>query len=164
MKYTFKGESGGEEARVQKSLEPIVSGLGLTLIEFSAFKKRGAVQIKAVVYKNGTVGVDDCTKVYRAILPRLEMAFSGTELNIEVSSPGIERLIKDGNEFGCFTGRGLRCYRTDISDWTGGILLSSDEHGVCLKTKDGEISLPYAVIGKAKLSHLEEQEEKKRGS
>jgi ribosome maturation factor RimP len=115
--------------------------------------------VRITVFKpgrDGIVGVDDCAKVHRAVMPRLELAFPGADVYLEVLSPGIDRLIKDAGEFFYYTGRGVRCYRTDISDWTGGILVSADDKGIVMKTKDGEISLGYEIIAKARLSHSEE--------
>jgi ribosome maturation factor RimP len=104
-----------------------------------------------VVYKNGIVGIDDCSAFHRASIPRLELAFPGQDLYVEVSSPGIDRLIKDGSEFACYMGRGVRCYRTDISGWSAGILESADEAGVVIEGKEGKIRIPYDCIAKAKL-------------
>jgi ribosome maturation factor RimP len=87
------------------------------------------------------------------VLPRLELAFSGQEIYLEVSSPGIDRLIRDGSEFAHYKGRGIRCYRTDISDWSSGILLSSDKEGIVLRNREGELSIPYSLIAKARLDY-----------
>ena len=111
----------------------------------------GTVQVRAVVYKRGALGTDDCSAAHRAIMPRLELAFPGMDLYVEVSSPGIDRLIKDGTEFTHYRGRAVRCYRMDISDWTAGILESVDENGIFLKGKEGSMRLEYEIIGKAKL-------------
>jgi ribosome maturation factor RimP len=104
------------------------------------------------------MGVNDCSRFHKAILPRLELAFPGKDLYLEVSSPGIGRLIKDGNELVHFIGRGIKCYRTDTPDggvdgsgWIGGILCAVDEKGFSLETKEGKIQLPYEAVAKAKL-------------
>jgi ribosome maturation factor RimP len=118
------------------------------------------VQVRAVVYKSGPVGVpvgvEDCSRVHHAVLPRLELAFPGLELYVEVSSPGIDRVIKDASEFSCYIGRGIKCYRTDISDWSGGVLESADTTHLVLKGKNGMIQINYEVIAKAKLDHSQE--------
>ncbi|GHV81466.1 ribosome maturation factor RimP [Spirochaetia bacterium] len=125
----------------------------MALVEFTVSRHKGSTQVRAVVYKGGAVGVGDCSKAHHAILPRLELAFPGEDLYVEVSSPGIDRLIKDGAEFAHYVGRGIRCYRTDISDWTGGILLAADTEGITLKGKDGMTALSFNIIAKAKLDH-----------
>jgi ribosome maturation factor RimP len=144
---------GADEALFQ-SLDPVIRGMGMSLIELSVYrgKTSGNVQVKAVVYKEGITGVDDCSRVHRGILPRLELAFPERDIYLEVSSPGIDRLIKDGSEFVHYVGKGVKCYRTDISDWTAGILLASDAGGVTLRVKEQEVVLPYDIIAKAKLS------------
>jgi len=54
-------------------------------------------------------------------------------LSIEVASPGIDRTIKDAFEFQLYIGRGIRCYRTDISDWTAGIIEKADDQHLVLR-------------------------------
>jgi ribosome maturation factor RimP len=128
----------------------------MTLLELTVSGHRGSVQVRAAVDKDGPaagspVGTNDCSRVHRAIIPRLELAFPGKSLYVEVSSPGINRLIRDGAEFRFYLGRSVRCYRTDISDWTGGIILAADSGGITLKGKDGVVSLSYGTIAKARL-------------
>ncbi|MDR1108782.1 MAG: ribosome assembly cofactor RimP [Spirochaetaceae bacterium] len=153
MRFTPRG---GEP--LFDSLEPVINGLGFVLVELSVFRHKGGVQIRAVVSGPKPVGVEGCSSVHHALLPRLELAFPGQNLSVEVSSPGIERIIKDGSEFACFLGRGVRCYRTDISDWSGGILVAADTSRLTLRNKDGEMNLDYDVIAKAKLDYSQEVE------
>ena len=123
------------------SVQKVVQGLGMSLVELSVSRHKARVQVRTVVCKPGIVGVDDCSSVHKALLPRLELAFAGQDLYMEVSSPGIERTIKNASELEHYRGRGIRCFRTDISDWTGGILQSADETQLVLKGKSGMITL-----------------------
>jgi ribosome maturation factor RimP len=130
--------------------------MGMSLVELSVFRGRTHgnsrnVQVRVVVLSKGITGVEDCSRVHRALLPRLELAFSEQDVFLEVSSPGIDRLIKDGSEFVHFIGRGVRCFRTDISDWTTGILRAADEEKIVLEGESGEFALPYQIIAKARL-------------
>jgi ribosome maturation factor RimP len=104
-----------------------------------------------VVYRKGDVSLNDCSAFHRAALPRLDLAFPGQDLYMEVSSPGIDRLIKDGHEFGFYPGHSVRCYRTDTSAWFSGVLAGSDEKGIELETEGGRVRLPYGIIAKARL-------------
>lgn len=141
------------------SLEAVVRGLGLSLVEFTVTRHRGSVHIQAVVYKRGIVGVSDCSKAHHAILPRLELAFPDQELYVEVASPGIDRTIKDASEFPTYVGRGVRCYRHDTSDWTAGVVEDADEHRVILRGAAGLVELPYGIVAKAKLDYSQEVED-----
>ena len=156
------------------SLEPVIQGMGMALIELSVFQRKGSnrktapehggaarydrepdsgsVRVRAVIYKDGITGVEDCSRAHRGIIPRLELAFPGKEIYLEVSSPGINRIIKDGREFGHYVGKGVSCFCTDTSEWTAGILAAVDETRVTLRTQNGEINIPYETIAKARLN------------
>ena len=151
------GKENQEIASLRKSLETVIDGLKFRLIEMTVSRHRGSVQVRAVIYNGASIGTDDCTKTHRALMPRLELAFQGLDVYLEVSSPGIDRLIKDGAEFAFYTGRAVRCFRTDISDWTSGILESADEKGIVIKnSKDGIVRLDFGIIAKAKLDSSQE--------
>ena len=162
MQFTVREKDSKEpEAVLFQSLEPLLHGIRMALIDLNVFHgRRGGVQVKAVVMaaerssvENGSTdtGIEDCARAHRLIMPRLELAFPGKDISLEVSSPGIDRLIKDGSEFAHFIGRQLRCYRVDISDWTTGILRATDEEKIVLETEGGETILSYNTIAKARL-------------
>jgi ribosome maturation factor RimP len=163
MKYTLRTpDSRDPQNLLYSSLEPVAQGLGMALLELSLFQSKGrkgrsgSVQIKVTAYKRGTMGLEDCSCLHRAILPRLELAFPRADLSLEVSSPGIGRLIKDGNELVHLIGRGVKCYMkesagADSSGWIGGILSSVDEKGFALETQDGKVQLSFENVAKAKL-------------
>jgi ribosome maturation factor RimP len=154
MKFTA-GEGrreDGDKTAVHNALKPAAEGLGLSLIELDLFKSRGNVQIRLVVYKKG-ISLNDCSAFHRAVLPLLELLFPGGDFSVEVSTPGIDRLIKEGAEFAHYAGRGVRCYRADISGWSEGILESADEHGITLKSGDQTVRIAMENISRAKLDH-----------
>ena len=159
MQYTFgKTDIRDPEKLLFDSVEPVIRGLKMSLIELNVFHRKargrnpGSVQVKATVYRKGITGLEDCSRAHRAILPRLELAYPAQEVYLEVSSPGIDRLIKDGGEFAHYIGCGIKCYRTDISDWSEGVLCAADEQEIILRGDNGEITLPLEIIAKARLS------------
>ncbi|MDR2767571.1 MAG: hypothetical protein LBB82_04510, partial [Treponema sp.] len=79
---------------------------------------------------------------------------SPPDISVELSSPGLDRQIREGAEFRCYLGQELACYRSDLSCWETGVLAGAGEEGIELKLKDGDDAarfIPFAVIGKAKL-------------
>jgi len=150
MRWAGKDENE-ETASVRGQLKAILDGLKYDLLELVVSRSRGSVQVRVVIYNGRSIGTDDCTKVHRCIMPRLELALNSQDIYLEVSSPGIDRLIKDGAEFAFYKGRGVRCYRTDINDWTAGILESAGENGIIIKTNKGAENLTFDIIAKAKL-------------
>jgi ribosome maturation factor RimP len=159
MRYTDREAETGEKAALRQPLETVLEGMGMRLIELAVSRYRRSVQVRVVIDAGGKAGapslsVNDCASAHRALTPRLDLAFPQADISLEVSSPGIQRLIKDGAEFAHFTGRGVRCFRTDISDWTEGIVESSDEKGIKMRTHEGVVRLDYEIIAKAKLVPL----------
>jgi ribosome maturation factor RimP len=130
---------------------PVVEGSGLSLVELAVSRHRRSVQARIVVFKPGGVGVADCSTVHRAVQGRLEIAFPGSDVYIEVSSPGIDRTVKDAGEFRHFIGQRVRCYLYDSSAWVGGVLESADREHLVLTGEDGRMELEYRNIAKAKL-------------
>jgi ribosome maturation factor RimP len=151
VRYTLRGSDP-----IYDSARETAQGLGLDVVELHIFQRKGNVQVKVVAYKPGTMGLDECSRLHRAILPLLESAFPGQDLYVEVSTPGVDRNIRDASEFRHYIGRAVRCFRTDISDWTSGVLVSADETGLVLTGKNGTMPLPYAIIAKAKLDYAQE--------
>jgi len=161
MRYSAQADEPA--AALKESLETVVRGLGLALIELHVFQtkaRKGSppnVQIRAIVYKPGSLGTDDCSRVHRAILPWLEQAFPESEFSVEVSTPGINRVVKDGVELAHYQGRGVRLWRTDISGWSAGLLEAADERGITIRGKEGTIRLDYAIVAKASLDPSQEE-------
>ena len=136
------------------SIEPVVKGFGMELVELNVSRHRGSITIRAIVTKTGAetaTGLTDCAGVSRAIVPAIELAFNNEDFSLEVSSPGIDRILKHAGEFKCFIGKILSFYRTDISAWTSGVLESAGDKYITVKENGKMVQLDYNIIGKAKL-------------
>jgi len=158
VRYSVRADKpeDGAISDLRNVLESLVRGLGMELVEFDVFRSKGATQVRAIVYKPGVLGTDDCARAYRSMLPSLEQALDGQDFSVEVSSPGINRKVRDGMELSRYLGRGVRCWRTDISDWSVGLLEEADEQGITLQGKEGTIRLDYGIIAKARLDPSQE--------
>jgi ribosome maturation factor RimP len=145
--------------KVALILEPVVSGLGFSILEFSLSRHRGSAQVRVVICPKETlpesgqkaIGIEELGRVHRAVLPRLEGAMEGAELFLECSSPGIDRTIKEGAEFAHFYGMSVRCYLPAESRWVRGVLRGADEKKIIVENEDGKRELEYESIAKAKL-------------
>ena len=149
MQWKKERKDGAEE--IEEFLSPVARGQGLALIELSCARHKGSVAVRAVIFKRGGVGIDDCSHFHRAITARLELSFPGQDVSVEVSSPGIDRLIRDGAEFAHYTGCPVKCYLASASDWKYGILERVTETSIDIKGIHGMETLNYAEIAKAKL-------------
>jgi len=83
------------------------------------------------------------------------------DLQLEVSTPGLQRTLKDVYEFGLFTGKRVRVYDTSKEAWVSGIIAQADQTSVQLsqvfiedaKEMIETMSVAYADIQKAKLDY-----------
>lgn len=132
--------------------EPLVRALGFSLVELVIFKRQSTWHVKIVITAPSGVGISDCSKVHRAVLPRLEAVLSSQDMHVEVASPGMDRVLKNAAEFSVFAGRKVKVWDTDLSDWVPGTVVSADESSVTLDTDQGKRAFPYQKIAKAKLT------------
>lgn len=148
---------------------PLVVGLGYALVELRAVANHGQYQVRAVITHLNSdtiegIGVNDCAKVHRLLLPRLEALLQSQEVYMEVTSPGMERLIKNAAEFSLFKGKHLRVWDTSVSDWVSGTIYESDSKSLTLELSEHKNVqesasalqkrvIPFEQIAKAKLLH-----------
>jgi ribosome maturation factor RimP len=144
-------ERSGEAERLRAGLAPVIEGLGLSLVELEVVRSKGGVSVKAVVFKKDGVGINDCAASHRAFMPRLELFFGTDDIHVEVSSPGISRLFKEGADLIPFVGNPVKCWITGASDWKQGILEGVSETSIIINGKDGMEKIELEDIAKAKL-------------
>ncbi len=145
-----------EKSELFVDLEPVLDGLGYTLIEAAYTKLHARTQVRVVIARQ-ELTTDDTSTVYRMLLPRLQMFFDNSNVGLEVSSPGINRVLKHRWEFALFAGKHMRVYAEDA--WHEGVLVRADEEGVYLlldgaEAADAEAERFFAfdAIHKAKLA------------
>lgn len=137
-----------------KECAPLVEGLGYKLVDLKVIPAKEVTKISAMIASadpNVNIGVNDCAKVHRVLLTRLEALLGTEETTMELTSPGIEHNIKNAAEFTVFTGRDVRVWDKTVTDWVGGKIISADDKSVNMETENGEtINILYENIAKAK--------------
>ena len=132
----------------------LVEGVGYKLVELKIIPAKTITKISAMVCSsdvNANMGVNDCAKVHRVLLPRLEALLGTEETSMELTSPGIEHNLKNAAEFGIFVGRNVRIWDKTVTDWVSGKIVSADEKSVTLLKDDGEnFTQSFENIAKAK--------------
>ena len=99
----------GQAARVAAIVEPAITGLGFDLVRVKISGQNGCtVQIMAEK-PDGSMGVDECEAVSRAISPLLDVEDPvEVEYHLEISSPGIDRPLVRLRDFTRWSGHEMR--------------------------------------------------------
>lgn len=86
--------------------EPLIKGLGYELVEVEYAKEGPRWFLRIYLFSPNGVSLDDCRAVNEALGPALEAADPvKTPYNLEISSPGAERVLKTEREYKIFQGR-----------------------------------------------------------
>lgn len=130
-------------------VNPVVKGMGYSIVELSSKRIKTGLFVHLVIYGPEGVGIDECVAVSKAVTPRIEASEDCRDVQLEVSSPGIDRNLKSAEEFSVFSGRGVKLLLEN--EWYSGIIQETD--GVCVHLQiEGETRFfPYESIQKAKL-------------
>ena len=151
----------GMSARVATIVEPVIEQLGYRLVRVRVSGAEGCtVQIMAE-RPDGTMTVEDCEAVSRALSPVLDMADPiDRAYRLEISSPGIDRPLVRKSDFERYAGhvakietampfQGRRRFR--------GILMGTEGEAVRIRRDDAaqgegaEVLLPIEEMSEAKL-------------
>ena len=88
------------EERVEKLLKPIVEGIGYKIYDIEYAKEAKNYFLRVFIDKeNGNIDIEDCEKVNNAITDILDEAdYIKEQYFLEVSSPGVERIIRKDSQ------------------------------------------------------------------
>lgn len=140
-----------DDSTLYRDLDPIVRGMGYSIVELARKETKHGLQVRAVIYHYSGVGVKDCETVYRAIMPRIEMLEETENVNLEVTSPGITRNIKNAVEFSVFIDRPVRIL-LENEEWIEGTIVGANPDTVTLYTEENMMEISVEDIRKAKLT------------
>jgi ribosome maturation factor RimP len=90
----------GLEARIAAMVEPAITDLGFRLVRIKLSGLNGLTLQLMAERPDGTMTVDDCESVSRAITPVLDVEDPiNQEYHLEVSSPGVDRPLVRPEDF-----------------------------------------------------------------
>ena len=136
-------------------IEPVLIGEGLELVDVE-YKKEGKNWVLRIfIDKEGGVTVADCQKVSHLTGDLIEVEETiATPYSLEVSSPGLDRVLKREKDFLKFKGRQIRLHTLSPIDnrrkFTG-ILTDFKDETVLLELDGKLLEIPLRQVGKANL-------------
>ena len=137
--------------RMEEIIAPVVRHHGLTLVDvdWRGDRRRGILRV--FVDKTGGVGISECERLSRELGDVLEAEGAIDQAyDLEVSSPGLDRLLRKDREFAWALGKPVRCWIEGGQEYGGRLMEVTSERLVL--DRDGErVELARSVVTKARL-------------
>jgi ribosome maturation factor RimP len=151
----------GLEAKVAEIVEPVIESMGFQLVRIRTTGENGLTLQIMAERPDGTMSVQDCEAVSRAISPVLEVEDPiERAYHLEMSSPGIDRPMVRKGDFVRWAGHILKCEtsvmvegRKRFRGWIGEV----DETGFVIERDDPSpdeeaiLTIPFSAYAEGKL-------------
>ena len=125
---------------VLKIAEPLVTGYGFDLVDVEYVREKDERYLRVFIDKPGGITVDDCQSVSEELGRVLDEAdFIKEPYIFEVSSPGLERVLKKDREFERYCGEliEIKLYKAvDGKKTMQGILKGFDDENLYIEIED----------------------------
>ena len=151
----MKKSNGGIVGAVKKIAEPLAEELGYFLWDVEYVKEGADMYLRITIDSEEGITIDDCEKMHRAIDPLLDEADPIEDAyHLEVSSPGIERDLKNDFQINACEGWNVevRLYAPiNGSKSYMGTLKGLDEEGnIVIEDAEGERKFARASVASLK--------------
>jgi ribosome maturation factor RimP len=151
----------GMDARVASIIQPVLRGIGFRLVRVRLTGQNGLTLQIMAEREDGTMTVEDCEEVSRAVSPALDVDDPiDKAYHLEVSSPGIDRPLVRKSDFAAWTGHLVKMETSilvaDRKRFRGKIA-SADEDGVVIERdqaaygEEPSVRVPFEAIAEARL-------------
>ena len=142
--------------KVRQLTEPKISELGLELVDVEYVKEGAHWYLRIFIDKDGGVDIDDCAQVSHKIGEILDRENPIPQAYmLEVSSPGIERPLRNKEDYEKYKGELVSIYSTEpfqgFSRFTGH-LKGLENNQVILEYEGQEIFIPFDLVERAHLT------------
>jgi ribosome maturation factor RimP len=151
----------GTDARVAHILLPLLPALGFRLVRVRLIGQNGLTLQIMAERPDGTMSVEDCETLSRAVSPALDEADPiDKAYHLEVSSPGIDRPLVRKSDFSAWAGHLAKVETSVLVDGRKrfrGRLGEADENGVRIERdapaygEEPTVTIPFAALAEARL-------------
>lgn len=145
--------------RVWEIAGPLVEEEGMEIIDIELRReagRRGRV-LRLYLDKEGGPNLDDLTRVSRLLSELLDARIDASEpYTLEVSSPGINRLLKKVEHFLRFIGKRVRVRTRESVDGRRsflGLLKDVEGEGIVVFQDGMQFRIPFSLIERANYEH-----------
>ncbi len=142
-----------------EELKKITQPLNIRVIELATWRGKSGLNIRVVVDKEGGITLNDCEEITRLYNDRLTILkpMEYNNYNLQVSSPGIQRVFKDKEEYNLFKLRKVRIIlKEPLNDAfrdtvIKGVLEGMQDETVMLSMGGKRVTIPIHKISKTRL-------------
>ena len=141
--------------RVAAVALPVLEELGLELVEVQYRREQSGWVLRLIIDKQDGVSLEDCAAASREISQLLDIEdFIEQAYNLEVSSPGLDRPLKNMADFQRFTGRKAKIKTIEPIDGEHvfiGKIQQTEGEMIILEIGRREVKIPFMQVSKARL-------------
>lgn len=148
------------DQHLRKELEPLIEAEGFQCVEVQLQRARRARRLRVIVYRASGMDAYSLERLTRGIRFNLPLLADPDgvalgDLSLEVSSPGIERTLRQPHEYAIFVGKAVRVLRADSTVWEHAVIEHAVGDSVTLRFAGATTTMPIANIRRAQLTGAE---------
>ncbi|MBI4845271.1 MAG: hypothetical protein HY810_02165 [Candidatus Omnitrophica bacterium] len=140
---------------IKKITETVIKAENAEIIDVKISEQGNSCVLKVIADKNGGILLDECVRINRLIRLEIEETFKSLNIAVEVSSPGLDRVLKSEDDFKKVLGKIVRIItRIPVNNKVeyGGKILAADDGIIILEMGNGQnMKIPITEIKRAKL-------------
>lgn len=146
--------AAAEREAVEQLVRPVVEAAGVELWDVSFGKEAGRMVLRVFVDRDGGIDLETISSTSERLSRRLDLeGFSPEEpYSLEVSSPGLERALREPRHFERSVGQTVKVKTAAPVGGRRtheGALVSADSEAIVIASDGGELRVPYADIASA---------------
>ena len=133
-------------------IEKLVTQLGYELVDFETVN--GGQILRIYIDKGDLIDIEDCTKVSNHVNNVLSVETDYDYERLEVSSPGLDRVIKKLNDFDRFKGQKIKIktrFAIENRKNFKGTLSGTKEESIMIEVDNESLLIDFENIDKARL-------------
>ncbi|NND60411.1 MAG: ribosome maturation factor RimP [Gammaproteobacteria bacterium] len=136
-------------------IEPAVEALGYELVDID-YRTGGNGLLRLYIDKADGISLDDCERVSHEISTLMDVEDPIPEhYTLEVSSPGVNRVLRKPNHFSDFAGNRIKVELKTLHEGRRryvGRLLGVDGEEIIVETDEGTVRVPLSSIHRTRLA------------
>jgi len=137
---------------LENLIEKLVTQLGYELVDFETVN--GGQILRIYIDKGDLIDIEDCTKVSNHVNNVLSVETDYDYERLEVSSPGLDRVIKKLNDFDRFKGEKIKIktrFAIENRKNFKGILSGTKGESIMIEVDNESLLIDFENIDKARL-------------